>query len=382
MHCAEGPVPLAAVEAVRAFLDKELHPWRFSVEEWMDMPRRVRHGAARLLGCHPGDVSLTSSTSAALTTVARTLPWRDGDEVLAPLGEYPSNAWPWKALEARGVTFREVPLWSGHRAGAAAWESAPPPVGVDPERALLAALGPRTRVLTASWVRFQDGLVLDLPRLAQGCAARGVELVVDGIQGVGTLPLALQGVAALATGVHKGLLSPQGAAFLYTRPDFRSRLEPAGSWLSVEEAMSPTRPATDLSRAWLATGERLETGGPGPLTMSGLEVSLDLLAGVGPDAVAAHVQACQTRLLAQVEDTPAWAREAGRLCAHLGHGRLGSILAFHHGDKGAAWLNGVVRRGVERGVYLTVREGYLRVAFHGWHTDDDVDRVAALLQEA
>ena len=45
----------------------------------------------------------------------------------------PSNYWPWRALEPRGVTVREVPLWPGHRAGRDALASAPPPPGVDPE---------------------------------------------------------------------------------------------------------------------------------------------------------------------------------------------------------------------------------------------------------
>ncbi len=252
LHCAEGPVPRQSVEAARAFLEKELRPWELNADSWRKPMDDVRREAAALLGGEPGDYTLTGSTSAGLTCVAQGYPWRAGDEVLAPLGEFPSNAWPWKALAARRVTFREVSLWDGHLAGRRALDSAPPSAGQDPEGRLLAAIGPLTRMLTVSWVRFQDGLRLDLARLARGCQERGVALVVDGIQGAGVLPLRLEGISAFATGVHKGLLSPQGAGLLWTAPEFRERLSPVGSWLSVEEGGDFRRPATDLERAWLA----------------------------------------------------------------------------------------------------------------------------------
>ena len=88
----------------------------------------------------PLSVSLTASTSSGLQVVARGLEWRHGDEVVVPLGEFPSNLWPWKALQRLGVVLREVPLWDGHRAGAGAWDSTPATAsGSGPEERLLAA---------------------------------------------------------------------------------------------------------------------------------------------------------------------------------------------------------------------------------------------------
>jgi selenocysteine lyase/cysteine desulfurase len=133
MHCAEGPVPRAALRAVRAFMHKELRPWEMGWEEdFLGIPAALRAEAAALLGGRAEDVSLTATTSSGLVTVAQGYPWTAGDEVLAPLGEFPSNAWPWLALQRRGVAFREVPLWEGHRAGADAWTSLPPRPGPIP----------------------------------------------------------------------------------------------------------------------------------------------------------------------------------------------------------------------------------------------------------
>jgi len=382
MHCAEGPVPRAGMRAVRAFMLKELQPWAMRWEaDFLGIPAAVRTEAATLVGGRPEDISLSPTTSSGLVSVAQGYPWHGGDEVLAPLGEFPSNAWPWLALQSRGVSFREVPCWDGHRSGVEAWKSLPPRVDSDPEGRLIAAIGPRTTVLALSWVRFQDGLKLDLQRLAAGCRERGVHLVVDGIQGAGTEPLNLEGVSAFATGGYKGLLAPEGMGFLWTDEAFRQSLSPCGSWLSVEEATDFARPSTDFNRAWLKDGRALEPGGPNLLLASVLLESLRLINEAGIPAIAAHVAQLQVRLLAALEDS-SWRPEAARLMALLEAGRLGPILAFHHGGAGPEGLDALLKNGYRHGIFASVREGYLRVAFHGFHTEADADRVAAWLRGA
>ncbi len=372
MHCAEGPVPRRAADAVRDLLGRETRPWTLRwKEDFLGLPLQLRTLGGSVLGARPADLTIVATTTAGLVTVAQGFPWERGDEVLLPLGEFPSNAWPWLALAPRGVGVREVGLWDGHAAGRDAWSSAPPPPGVRPEERLLAAIGPRTRVLAASWVRFQDGLRLDLSALAA--------LVVDGIQGAGTLVPDLAGVAAFATGGHKGLLAPQGLGLLATDAAFRARLAPPGGWLSVEDATDFGRASTDFDRRWLADGQALELGVPNLLGCAALAASLDLVASAGVPAIAAHVARLEARLLERLETSPAWSGEATRLRALLDGGRLGPILALHHGGRGAAFHGSVLEDGFVRRIYASVREGYLRVALHGWHDDEDVERVATWL---
>ena len=97
MHCAVGPVPRACAQAVRERLEKEQRPWEVRSPEWELLPARVRSLAPRVIGGDPSDLTFTASTSAGLTAVAQAFPWAAGDEVLAPLGEFPTKPWPWKA---------------------------------------------------------------------------------------------------------------------------------------------------------------------------------------------------------------------------------------------------------------------------------------------
>jgi selenocysteine lyase/cysteine desulfurase len=227
-------------------------------------------------------------------------------------------------------------------------------------------------------VRFQDGLKLDLQRLGAACRERQVHLVVDGIQGAGTHPLGLEGLSAFATGGYKGLLAPEGLGFLWTEERFRQSLSPSGTWLSVAAATDFSRPSTDFQRVWLPDGRALEPGGPSLLLASALLDSLRLLNATGMPAIAAHVTRLQARLLEALADS-SWRAECGRLRALLAAGRLGPFLGFHAGEDAADRLQNLLRTGYRRGIFASVREGYLRVAFHGYHTEGDVDRVAAWL---
>lgn len=380
MHCSEGPMPLAGAAAAKALLEKELCPWDLRWEQdFLGVAQSCREAAAKVIGAQAEDISLSLNTSSGLQAVAQGFPWQPGDEVVAPLGEFPSNAWPWKALAARGVAHREVPLWEGHRAGAEAWATTPPPPDADAETRLLDALTDHTKVLALSWVRFQDGLKLDLAWLGSACCERGVALVVDGIQGAGTEVPDLTGVSAFACGGHKGLLAPQGQGFLWTDAAFRARLAPSGSWLSVVDCADFRRPSTDFDRPWLQDGRALEPGSPNLVACAALTASLDLLDRTGLSVLGEHVRALQGRLLEGLAGLPAWAREAARMRGLWEEDRLGPFLALHHGGRGPEGLQALVQRGLRQGLYATVREGYLRIAFHGFHSGADVDRALAWL---
>ena len=198
--------------------------------------------------------------------------------------------------------------------------------------------------------------------------------MVDGIQGAGTALPDLYGASAFATGGYKGLLGPAGQGFLWTDPSFRRMLAPSGTWLSVEEGNQFHRPSSDHNRPWLEDGRRMEPGGPNVVACAGLLEGLRTLNLPGITAIAAHIRFLQERLLQATGRMPAWEAETQRLRGLLDRGRLGSILSFHHGDMDPAALEELLQRGCRRGVYGSVREGYLRVAFHGWHSEHDVER--------
>lgn len=373
-HCKDGPVPRASARRLTELLATETRPWALRWnEDFLDIQASLREAGAAFFGVEVQDISLATCTTSGLEAISLGYPWKDGDEVLIPVGEFPSNRLPWLALARRGVTCTEVPLWPGHATDA----SVPPVPGIEPEQRLLDAITPRTRVMAVSWVRYQDGVRLDLAKLGRGCRERGVHLVVDGIQGAGTMVPAFEGVSAFATGGHKGLLGLQGQGLLWTDAAFRQTLLPLGTWLSAPDTFSQTGKQADSDALWATDGRRLEAGSPSILSCAVLAESIRLLTGHGgARAIQAHVIGLQEALLERLAASEAWADEARRLGGLVRAGRMGSTLSF---ALPAERMECLWKAAEANGISVSVREGYLRVAFHGWHGRDDVERCSAWL---
>ena len=177
---------------------------------WLEIEARLRERSARLLNADSADdIALIANTSTGLNRIARGLEWQPGDNVVFPANDFPSNRLPWQALADREVEARSVEL-----------------DGNDPERSLIAAMGPTTRLLSVSSVQYDTGLRLDLRRLGDACQRHGVLFCIDAIQHLGAVPLDVEEAGAdfVVAGSHKWLMAPEGLALFWSRPEARAQL--------------------------------------------------------------------------------------------------------------------------------------------------------------
>src|SRR5690606_41035523 len=84
----------------------------------------------------------------------------------------------------------------------------------------------RTRMIVISHVQFVSGYAADLEKLGVFCNERGIELVVDGAQSLGSLPIDVEKyhISALCGSGWKWLRGPMGIAPFYTSPEMREKL--------------------------------------------------------------------------------------------------------------------------------------------------------------
>ncbi|MBU3058428.1 aminotransferase class V-fold PLP-dependent enzyme [Pseudomonas indica] len=267
-HAAVAPWPKRATLAVTAFAEENARLGARDYPDWLQTERRLRERLKHLLNApSTADIALVKNTSEALSFVAFGLDWRFGDEIVISDEEFPSNRVVWEALKPRGVVVKQIGLQ-----------------GSDPEGDLLAACGPRTRLLSISSVQYASGLRLDIERLGHACRTRGVLFCVDAIQHLGALPFDAQAcdcAFAMADG-HKWMLGPEGLGVFYCRSDMREqlRLHEYG-WHMLEHAGDYDRSDWQPAR----TARRFECGSPNMLGAMALEASLSLLEEVGMDAV-------------------------------------------------------------------------------------------------
>ncbi|MET1080101.1 MAG: aminotransferase class V-fold PLP-dependent enzyme [Pseudomonas sp.] len=271
-HAAVSPWPRRAAQAVSAFAQQNVHTGARDYPDWLQVEKSLRERLRRLLNAASrADIALLKNTSEALSFVAFGLDWRNGDQVVISNDEFPSNRIVWEALAPQGVEVIQVDLG-----------------GPDPEAALLAACGPRTRLLSISAVQYASGLRLDLERLGRGCRQAGVLFCIDAIQQLGAQPLDVQAcdcAFAMADG-HKWLLGPEGLAVFYCRSDLRAQLKlHEYGWHMLEHAGDYDR--TDWQPAQSA--RRFECGSPNMLGAMALEASLSLLEEVGMVQVASAI---------------------------------------------------------------------------------------------
>lgn len=181
--------------------------------EWLAAAEGVRTQVARLIGGRSRHIAFTKNTTEGLNIVAQGYPWQPGDNLVIDDQEHPVNAVPWLHLRERGVEVRVAR--TEHRR-----------VTVD---AIWSRVDAHTRVIAVSYVQYSTGVRADIQTLAERCRAQGIHLVVDGIQGVGLLPIDVEGwgISALSCGAYKALHGPLGLGFLYVAPALLEQLRPA-----------------------------------------------------------------------------------------------------------------------------------------------------------
>lgn len=271
-HAAVAPWPNRAASAVARFAQENVLLGARDYSDWMALEQRLRERLMRLLNApSTDDIALVKNTSEALSFVAFGLPWQSGDQIVISDEEFPSNRIVWEALAAQGVEVIQASL-----------------KGDDPEGALLAACGPRTRLMSVSAVQFASGLRLDLQRLGAGCKQQNVLFCIDAIQQLGALPFDVQSYQcdfAMADG-HKWLLGPEGLGVFYVRSELREQLKlHEFGWHMLEHMGDYGRTTWEPAKS----ARRFECGSPNMLGAMALEASLSLLEEVGMPTVAALI---------------------------------------------------------------------------------------------
>jgi cysteine desulfurase / selenocysteine lyase len=345
-----GPLPERTLRAQAEYSRKRAAPHRLPHEEQFAALDDARSRVTALIGAESGNVALSVNTGAGINIAAWGLPLGRSDVVVIPDLEFPANVYPWMvASRERGFTLRTVPARDGL---------------LDEEGVLAAIEANGVRLLALSWVGFATGFVADLVRIGEACRARGVWLVVDGMQGVGVLPIDVQRtpVDVLACGGQKWLLSPWGSGFTYVRPEVLERIVPQPvSWMGVRGS-DDFSTLVDYDLTWREGARRFEQITLPFQDFAGMAASLGLLEELGMDAVTAHVAERVQQLVAGAEHagvevlTPA--------------GRRAGIVTIRPRDVSAASS----KLGDARVVH-SVREGTIRLSPHCYTTSDEI-RVA------
>lgn len=361
--CTRGLLPRPAREAVDAHLT-DLETGQTDKEGLFKTVESTRAGFARLISAEADEIALTKNVSEGLNIIAASIDWASGDNIVVCLAmEHPNNVYPWlNQRERAGVEVRIVPDRDGH---------------VDAER-LIDAMDDRTRLVTLPTVSFSPGFRTDVATVGEVCRARGVFLMVDAVQSVGILDTDVDalGIDGLAVSTQKGLCGLYGLGFLYCRNAWADRLKPAHLARFGVDLGEQHEAYTGSDNYRLMPGaRRFDLGNYNYPAAAVAEQTLAILNGVGTKAIEAHVIGLTTRLINGLMECglPVAGGPPGpHTTSIISIGHLGAGGHDTTDDDKIASLSGHLTKG---DVVHSIRRGMVRLAFHLYNTDADVDRV-------
>ena len=242
-------------------------------DEWLDWPARIGDRVGALaLGAAPGQTIVADSTTVLIYKLARAaVDARPGrTEVVLDTDNFPTDRYVLEGIAAeRGLTLR--------------WIETDPAAGVHPGQ-VSSVVGPRTALVLFSHVAYRSGWIADVAEITRVAHDAGALAMWDLCHSAGSVPVWLDewGVD-LAVGCSYKYLNggPGGPAFAYLRGGLQDELrQPIRGWMGHRAAfeMGPGHEYAPGIRALLS-------GTPPILGMVPLDVSLDLLAEAGLDAV-------------------------------------------------------------------------------------------------
>ena len=317
----------------------------------------------RLMGRNPGEKVTKElgeeicmrNTSDGLASIATSLEWTEGDNIVSFAGEFPANFYPWRMVRDRyEVELRLCPERDGR---------------IDLDE-FIGLIDSDTKLVSISSVQFASGFRADLERIGQ--AARRVDALfaIDMIQGLGATAYDLSTeLVDIASGAsHKWLCSPEGCGILYVSDRARDRLKPSFvGWISVAtpwDFADREQPFQPNALAW-------ESGTGASSLFYGLEQSLKLLTETGLETIKEYLDELTAYLCECL---------AGKNYAILSSrtpGERSAIVCIQH-------TNGMHCKEIaeilqREDIIVSPRSDRLRIAPHFYNNKEDIDRLVEAL---
>ena len=254
-----------------------------------------RERFASLLIAEAAEICVTRNGTDGVSMVLGSCPFKEGDELIIGGEEHPAIVYPAFALQTfKGVRVRRFAF---HH---------------DPARTLAAfaaELSDRTALAAFSHVSCETGTRTPAGQIIAAAHARGVRVLLDGAQSVGSFPVDFKALGCdyLTGSAHKWLCGPKGTGVLVIRRDRLDDVVPAyvgGGSLTDGFPWGQLSDPGAIVAQFAPSASKFEYGMRNPAIYAGLSRAIDYLAEIGWEAIAAHEREMVTRLKQRLGELP------------------------------------------------------------------------------
>lgn len=320
------PVVAAVQEAVAEWAAGRACPTRYD-----GYVNTARASYADLVGVPADQVAVGSQASVFAGMVAASLP--DGAEVVAIEDDFTSILFPFLVQQQvdRGITVRLVP-----------------------REALADAVGESTDLVVFSLAQSACGRLVDVAAVTETATRHHALTFCDTTQAAGWMPVQADLFDLTVCSAYKWLCQPRGTAYLTVRPERTDTFLPVNAgWYAGESIWDSTYgPGMRLA----GDARRFDVS-PAWLSWVGAAAAGEVFAELSMSRVREHVGGLADQVREALGQEP---------CRR-------PVLALPDSDGALA------ARLTDAGATVASRGGGVRIAFHLWNTEEDVDLVRSAL---
>lgn len=213
-----GATPKPVFEEYQRFqLELEREPVQFITVTGPAYVKRSREALAEYINCSADDLVFTTNPSYAINTIAKSFPFKPGDEILGTNIEYGAldRTWNYYCKKSGAKYIRQtidLPIVSKEQV----------------IEQFFKGLNAKTKAIHISQITSATGLILPVKEICEIAKAKGLMTIVDGAHVPGHIPLDLQALKAdIYTGAcHKWMMAPKGCSFLYVKKEYQELFDP------------------------------------------------------------------------------------------------------------------------------------------------------------
>jgi len=213
-----GACPKPVFDRYQAYqLEMERDPVQFMTVRLSQYLKKSREALSSYISCDADDVVMVPNPSYAVNTIAKSIKWQAGDEILTTDLEYGACDRAWKLIGSQvGAKYIrqqiQLPIIDAK-------------TFVDN---LFAGVTDRTKMIFISHITSTTALILPVAEVAARAKELGIPVFVDGAHVPGHIPLDLGALDVdYYTGAcHKWMMTPKGSSFMFVKKSLQPDIKP------------------------------------------------------------------------------------------------------------------------------------------------------------
>lgn len=353
-HASRGPLCTPVIDSLNKAIDEQSSEQIDNYQSFLETMEETRELIGEMLNTKSNRISFLDNTTNGINVIANGIKWKRGDRVLLNDIEFPANVYPFLNLRSEGV---EVDFIKSQN-------------GIIPADKIIEAIKPATRLVSISYVQFLSGYRADLEIIGKVCREKGVIFSVDAIQALGAVNLDVEkcNIDFLSCGSQKWLLGLQGFAFIFVAVNLQEKMQPKNiGWLSVENAWDLLHYDLKLKSSALT----FQGGTVNNFGVNALNSSLKLFFEFGLKNIESNVISNSRYIISKLNELG-----YSSSLSDLGDNNIAGIISFPHPD-----ANKVYQHLAKEKIFISAREGYVRISPHFYNTLGEFDYLISELKK-